>query len=66
MSWIGPGMHLELTWRGSGPEFDNFQPVNDVVNFCTSVVKVVTKCIVLIQKMFPCLTFATKIFFKLD
>ena len=23
LSWRGPGRHLELTWRWSGPEFDN-------------------------------------------
>ena len=24
LSWKGPGRHLELTWRYSGPEFDNY------------------------------------------
>ena len=23
LSWKGPGRHLELTWRWSGPELDN-------------------------------------------
>ena len=25
LSWKGPGRHLELTWRWSGPELDNFK-----------------------------------------
>ena len=33
----GPGSHLELTWRWSGPEFDKNPSIRDDIAFITKL-----------------------------
>ena len=54
LSWRGPGRHLELTWRWSGPKFDNLYiniltfllKKQENFHFCFEYVKICCNCAV--------------------